>query len=885
MKRQRACSSVACALSAVAAVCAVAADDAAPAAKPGSERGYEGIYKGYRPDFIDRDARRWEARGRDEPLKLSYQKRFFNMAVVDEDARVDAYIKYALKREGDGEYRDAITAYRKVIDEYPHVLYRVAEQGIFVQARRYCQQRILSFPPKELAFYRAMFDAPARDAFERARRRYSLLDLREVADSMMATSYGAPALFDLGNAALDIGQFEEALGYYEQVRDEFRDAYTVATDSGTPRIDGAELRLKIAYCRKALFLSSSPGGPASGNGAHGGAPSSPVQGRLTADQRKALQAATDRVQVARPSFPAQQATPPFESVADFTLSPPTDDPLNLKPAVWQVALPASHRDWSVLFYPVATKDSLIYRHRNIVYCRSLLSGGLRWQNDVGGRVVWENQDDCFYPSEEVLVQDGLVFTNMYKGGASLVALEEVTGRLRWAHGPIAPVTEEDVRTSYFACPAGGRRMIYATYVVDNIEGETHLDTVYGVRAFDSATGKVIWSRELCRLAVGKFMLSELTRIRNRIRSYATPPVLHAGVLFCVTDAGVVAALDAGTGAVKWLTRYPYLREIHDRTQPLRFIRYNYLPPLNFGEHAEPLWYNQQRPLVDGDRMYVLPVDADYIFCFERRTGKIIWSRRKGGMRNRHGNWMNGREAYMVGLVPAHLAGGGDNGVRHPDARMSDAVLPRGAAPEKHYLVVVYTGPRESVHLLDADTGLPVWTGKGLFDSFASPAHPIENLGPAHDTVQARPFMTADGILYIPRLNRINHGSMRYGVYTPNRSLYWVVDLKTRSLVQRRLYYDGQYMSLADKHILYAQRDYADIMKNFPDRKPEPHWTNVVLRYKDEEMPVNEHPPFLPFSRMTFQRHGVQFELFVEPRVMAMKYDRAALEATLGKPSD
>ena len=260
-------------------------------------------------------------------------------------------------------------------------------------------------------------------------------------------------------------------------------------------------------------------------------------------------------------------------------------------------------------------------------------------------------------------------------------------------------------------------------------------------------------------------------------------------------------------------------------------------------------------------MYILPVDDDHILCVERRTGEILWSRVKGGMRDKYRRWLNGREAYMVGLIPADRAGGPADG-------------------GKHYLVVVYTGTNESVHLLDADTGLPVWQGAGLFDSFASPPHPIEAIGPSHGTVQARPFMTTDGKLYIPRLNRFHGGGMRYGIYTPERSLYWLVDLKARKTLDRRLYYDGQYMSLADKYIRYAIRDYEDIMKNFPDRKPEPFWTNVVQRYKDEKMPVNEHPPFYPFSRMTFRRHGVQFELFVEPRVLRMKYDRPALQRAL-----
>jgi outer membrane protein assembly factor BamB/tetratricopeptide (TPR) repeat protein len=851
-----------------------AAPGARPAAPSPQPTTYEELYKGYFPDFVTRDASRWAPRGRDEPLKLSYQKDFFNMSVVTEDARVDALIAFAKKREEAREYREAMAAYRKVLEEYPDVLYRIAEQGIFIPARRYCQRRILAFPPEELRFYRALYDAPAREAFERARRRYSLLDLREVADSMLATSYGDNALFELGNAALDIGHFEEALDCYAQVRDEFPD-----TD-----VDRDALALKIAYCRKALGL------PAMRNAEFGirkdAAPSTrPAQrAGLTPEQRRSFLAAIDRLQAEVLPFPIERTSPPADSLADYRLFPPTDDPLNLKPAVWQDPLPVAHRDVLVNFYPVVTEDSIIYRHKNIVYCRSLLSGAYRWVNDLGGRVVWDNLADAFFPTEEVLVQDGLVFTNLYKGGASLAALDQVTGRLRWANGPVAPVTEEDNRTSYFACPAGGRRTIYASYVVDNIEGETHLDTVYGVRAFDSTTGRILWSRELNRLDVGKFMLSELTTIRNRIRSYASPPVLREGTLYCTSDAGVFAALEASTGQVKWITRYPYLRSIHDRTQPLATDPYR--RGLVLSELNQPLWYNQ-RPLIVGDRMYVVPVDADFIFCLDRATGKILWSRQKGTHVRDYTGLQNGREAYLVGVTPEP----GRILAPPPEAKMGsdpNEETSRGQTPfsppagnAKQYLVVVYSGPVDSVHLLDAATGEAVWKGSGLFDEFINPKHPIEDFDrQTWGSVNARPFLTSDGKLYIPQLNRWHHGSMRYGIYLPERSLYWVIDLTSRKPLEWRLYYNGEYMTLADKHIRYAQRDYQDVMANFPDRKPEPDWSRVILRYMNEQMPVNQHPPFYPFSRMTFERQGVPFELFVEPRTMKMKYDRPAVERAL-----
>ena len=57
----------------------------------------------------------------------------------------------------------------------------------------------------------------------------------------------------------------------------------------------------------------------------------------------------------------------------------------------------------------------------------------------------------------------------------------------------------------FECaPAGGPGTIFANYVLDNIKGDTHIDTEYGVIAFESTTGRVKWRRQVCRLQPGKF---------------------------------------------------------------------------------------------------------------------------------------------------------------------------------------------------------------------------------------------------------------------------------------------------------------------------------------------------------------------------------------------
>src|SRR6185437_7484047 len=129
-----------------------------------------------------------------------------------------------------------------------------------------------------------------------------------------------------------------------------------------------------------------------------------------------------------------------------------------------------------------------------------------------------------YPQEDVLVQDGFVFAPMTKMGPTLVALDEVTGQLKWAYGPMVAATKEESQMRFESAPAGGPRTVYAGYVLDDIDGETHVDTEYGVIAFQSTTGRMLWRRPVCRYRPGLFSAGMALHLRNKIRSFTSPPL-------------------------------------------------------------------------------------------------------------------------------------------------------------------------------------------------------------------------------------------------------------------------------------------------------------------------------------------------------------------------
>ena len=65
------------------------------------------IYADYKPNF--------QGAFKGELMKLSLQPTFYNRAQVFTDRRVSAHIQEGIKREGEGDYREAIKQFQIVI--------------------------------------------------------------------------------------------------------------------------------------------------------------------------------------------------------------------------------------------------------------------------------------------------------------------------------------------------------------------------------------------------------------------------------------------------------------------------------------------------------------------------------------------------------------------------------------------------------------------------------------------------------------------------------------------------------------------------------------------------------------------------------------------------
>ena len=814
---------------------------------PETKDPYRDTYQQYKPPFL-----RLVKLPSHKKMKLSTESAFFTLNMIHEDARANALVQAALQREKQGRFREALKMYQLVIDKFPHQLYRVSKYGVFVPISQYCQRRILNFPAEHLAYYRTLHDPRARESFQNARRKHSLIGLSEVVDGMLATSYGGRAISELGSAALDNGHYLAALEHFGTIREFFPQA----------EARSRELDLKVAYCRKML-------GAPDAKVPDGTYPKDP----LAPGVRQRMELLVQSAKPERKPFHSQLASAPYVGMNDYTLFSASKDPLALEPPQWEQPLPRGRTDFFVFSQPVVTADSIIYRHDNIVYSRSILNGEFRWTNDLGGRAKWQHFEGRQYPLENVLVQDGLVFTAMSKGGPSLIALDQVTGQLKWAYGPMVASTIEESRMRFETAPVGGPRSIFAGYVLDNIEGNTHTDTEYGVIAFESTTGRLLWRKPICRLAPGKFTAGFAVQRRNRIRSFISPPLYSQGTVYYCTNAGATAALDARSGRVKWIMRYPYSTGVHDATRGFGrgggVVKYT---NIHWTPHDPMFWLNQ-RPLLIGERLYILPVDAQYMLCVDRRTGKVQWARQKGFLYDTH-SWrrvvrINGNFTHFLGALKT-----GELVFAH--SFMTKPVLIVDPKTGRTIWPVVGKHPptRQNMHAIEVEThpcmslSAPA-AGLGQFSSV-----PVNG---AHYEVAGRPMLSEDGKLYMTQW--FYHGWPFYAWI----SALSVYDLQEKKVTHRRRYYSPRFRAYVHRCI----NEWAP--QTLAGHKDLPHKDSKVkgiIRNLEkivvDTVPTNRHPSFLPFTRMTFKRYGVQFELRFGTRSVGMVYDKAAVQAELAK---
>ncbi|HUT56564.1 MAG TPA: PQQ-binding-like beta-propeller repeat protein, partial [Phycisphaerae bacterium] len=123
---------------------------------------------------------------------------------------------------------------------------------------------------------------------------------------------------------------------------------------------------------------------------------------------------------------------------------------------------------------------------------------------------------------------------------------------------------------------------------------------------DAPTGSLVWKTMVCQAPV----------IDQRYGTTAghiykgSPPAVSDGRVFCATNSGVIAALDADGGQAIWAFQYET-----PLNQVLSTGRYR--PQTSRGYPANPV-------VVSGGRVLCLPADSEFLWALSTEDGALMW---------------------------------------------------------------------------------------------------------------------------------------------------------------------------------------------------------------------------------------------------------------------
>ncbi|HZL91067.1 MAG TPA: PQQ-binding-like beta-propeller repeat protein [Pirellulaceae bacterium] len=223
-------------------------------------------------------------------------------------------------------------------------------------------------------------------------------------------------------------------------------------------------------------------------------------------------------------------------------------------------------------------DLLYVSNRFQVAAYNLASGQRLWQSPPPPGPMKPAQDWAMIAMRPLITPQHIFARQLYGQSPQLVCLSKADGKIVWAAG-----TGE--REFFVSDPllVQGQLVVLSIVLAEGEEGQVKWNR------FDAATGELQEQRDLVRL-------------RKSWGAHACCEVAALEDSLVAVLGGVTLAVDAG-GRLKWVRKQVVLPA-----------------------EEEPRWILQryQRPLVDGERLYVAQPGVRSIECLDARTGTRHW---------------------------------------------------------------------------------------------------------------------------------------------------------------------------------------------------------------------------------------------------------------------
>ncbi|MEX0713075.1 MAG: PQQ-binding-like beta-propeller repeat protein [Pirellulales bacterium] len=582
----------------------------------------------------------------------------------------------------------------------------------YISVRDYCHLQIAGLPPQALQLYRDRVDPQARKWYEQGVAQRDAEPLLAVVDHLFCSSWGDEALYALGELALEQGDHGNARGYWQKIlplSHWAEAAPPAAQTAGTPtwlvypdsdlELAGVQARLLLVMimeqdtelAREALAEFARQWGH--------------VEGRLGGRKVNYAEALTGLL-AASESWPRRTVSddwPTFAGSPARSRSPEVEvevgaplwrQPLAKTPSADVDFLPrrvGEDKDQLLSYHPLLVGDLVLVNNVRQILAFDARTGQPAWGDDP---IIFRDEDVKLEPRRGVRQPIGAarftmtafnnrLFARMGNPvtnspdrmgrstpGPGYVACLDLSaqGKLLWRTDRLVPPLDET--WSFEGSPVSDGVGVYLAMRKSDVQPQLH------VACFNIDTGRLRWRRMICGAETpAQGQSDEITH--NLL-------TLDHGVLYCNTNLGAVAALQARDGRIKWITLY-------QRAQSG-----------NLNDRATHFYRDLTPCVYDRGMLFVAPSDSVYILAFDAPTGLPVWR-----------TDLPKDAVHLLGVSANHLLASGDKlwWIRLSGGKIAahwpDGATPRGFGRGTLAGGSVYWPTRDTVYVFDQETAQPL----------------------------------------------------------------------------------------------------------------------------------------------------------------------------------